>query len=696
MIRVGFDIGGTFTDLVLHDARGHRMVVHKTPTTPGNLAEAVMQGLSSLLDQAAIAPGDVAGILHATTIATNAILERKGSRTGLITTRGFRDVLLIGRQKRYDTYDLYLDKPEPLTKRRYIFEVDERLGFDGAIIAPLDMASVDRAIDALLDAEVESVAVVLMHAYANPEHEAAIGRRLAERAPSLSVSLSSDVSAKYREYERTSTSVANAYVRPIVERYLTDLAENLTGRGFPRDLMIMQSNGGLVSPELARRYPIRIVESGPAAGVMMCAAVGRDEGFDHILTFDMGGTTAKLGAVDNGEPAVTPTFEVDNRHFRKFSGLPINVPAIELMEIGAGGGSIAGVDFGLIKVGPQSAGAEPGPMCYGRGGDRPTVTDANLVLGYLNPDYFNGGAMTLDAAAAAEGIRSRIAEPLGVSPGMAAWGIHAMANSNMETAMRVISVERGRDPRRYAMVAFGGAGPVHAAFLARALGIPKVIVPDGAGVGSAIGLLNADSRIDVSMTRIATLDAEARDGIARLYGELEQRAAGELANMAGDAPPEWSRYAYLRHKGQGSEIKVDLPDGPVDGDFTDRVTAAFYDAYERNYGYRDPEATVEGVDWHLVATIRRTPDAVALSGDVAAGTAAPGDAMTGIRDAYFPGMDGYVSSKVVDRYRMAPGERIEGPAIIEERESTTVVPPGDVAFLSEHGHLVILIAAEEG
>jgi len=694
MIRAAFDIGGTFTDLVLHDARGRRMVVHKTLSTPADLAEAVMDGLASLMERAAVAPGDVAGMLHATTIATNAILERKGSLTGLIATRGFRDVLLIGRQKRYDTYDLYLDKPEPLTKRRFIVEVEERLGFDGGVIEPLDMASVDRAIDALLDAGVESVAVALMHAYANPAHEETIGRRLAERAPGVSVSLSSDVSAKYREYERANTAVANAYLRPIVERYLENLEERLTGRGYPRDLMIMQSNGGLVSPALAKRYPIRIVESGPAAGVMMCAAVGREEGFDHILTFDMGGTTAKLGAVDNGAPAVTPTFEVDNRHFRKFSGLPINVPAIELMEIGAGGGSIAEADFGLVRVGPRSAGAEPGPICYGRGGDRTTVTDANLVLGYLNPAYFNGGAMTLDAEAAANGIRTQLAEPLGISPGMAAWGVHAMANSNMETAMRVISVERGRDPRRYAMVAFGGAGPVHAAALARLLGVPRVIVPNGAGVGSAIGLLNADSRIDVSATRITTVDGDARETIAQVYGELERRAAGELAHMAAEGEPLWLRYAYLRHKGQGSEIRVDLPGGPIDDGFADRIAAAFFEAYERNYGYRDTEATVEGVDWHLVATIRRTPDAAPAYGGDAQGAA--GDAVTGVRHAYFPGADGYVETRVVDRYRMTPGERIAGPAIVEERESTTVVPPGDSVFLSEHGHLVILIAAEEG
>ena len=691
MIRIGFDIGGTFTDLVLHDPEGGRLIVHKLPTTPDDLNRAVMDGLDALLDAAGCAVGKVELVLHATTVATNAILERRGSRTALLTTRGFRDVVLIGRQKRYNTFDMYLDKPAPLTKRRYIYEIDERVGFDGAVIAPLDPGSVDAAIDRLLAADVESVAVAFMHAYANPAHERAVAARLGERAPRLSVTLSSDVSPKFREYERISTTLANAYVRPIVDRYLDGLKRLLESRGIPAELYVMQSNGGLVSPDLARDYPVRIVESGPAAGVLMCASVGRAEGFAHVLTLDMGGTTAKLGAIDDGEPVIAPTFEVDSKHFRKFSGLPLNVAAVELLEIGNGGGSVATTDMGVIRVGPRSAGAEPGPICYGKGGKAPTVTDANLTLGYINPGYFNGGAMTLELEAARGGIAREIADPLRIDVGMAAWGIHAVANSNMETAMRVISVERGRDPRRYVLVAFGGAGPLHAARLARSLGIPKVVVPHGAGVGSAIGLLDADSRIDVSMTRIQPLASDADAPVAAIFADLEARAWRELRRLGTDAAPRWTRRAYLRHAGQGFEINVRLPDGPIGQGYARACLERFFDAYQRSYGYRDGDAKVEGVDWQLEATLGG-PGGIDLAASTATRrTARPRAASS--RACYFPEATGWIDCRVVDRDALAPGERVAGPAIIEERESTTVVLPGDVASLSERGHLVIAIGS---
>ena len=694
MLRVAFDIGGTFTDLVLQDTRTGSMTAHKVPSTPAELARAVMDGLAALLTRCETKAQAVDAVFHATTIATNAILESKGSRTGVLTTKGFRDVLLLGRQKRYDTYDMYMGKPEPLTKRRYIVEVDERMAFDGAVIEPLALESVDRAVESLLAAGVESIAVCLLHAYANSAHEEAVAARVQERAPELSVSLSSKVSAKIREYERTSTTVANAYVKPIVRRYLTELEDSLKTAGVAPDLLVMQSNGGLVSTDLAKEYPVRIVESGPAAGVLMCGVVGREEGFDHVLTLDMGGTTAKMGAIDDGEPAITTEFEVGAIHYRKFSGLPLNIAAVELLEIGAGGGSIARSDMGLIEVGPESAGADPGPICYGTGGTRPTVTDANLVMGYLNPDYFNGGAMRIDAAAAAKGIEAAVGDPLGLSAGEAAWGIHAVANSNMERAMRVISVERGRDPRNYALVAFGGAGPLHAARLARALSIPTVVVPQGAGVGSAIGMLNADSRIDVSLTRMFPLDGESDSRIAGIYQELEARAAEDVARLHSDRSPVWSRYAFLRYLGQGFEIKVDLPEGPIAEDYTERSKLAFHEAYERNFGYRDEAAGIEAVDWYLAAVIPASVDsesAILGVGDQI--SAVPED---GERQAYFAESGGFVPCRVVSRYRLTPDENVVGPAIIEERDSTTVVLPGDSARVSSGGHLIITIALEDG
>ena len=694
MILVGFDIGGTFTDLVLFRTDQGQLFFNKVPSTPEHPEKAVLNGMSDLFRMADALPEDANTMLHATTIATNTVLERKGCRTGLITTRGFRDVLLIGRQKRYDTHDLYLDKPEPLTQRRYIYEVDERIKFDGSVYADLQMDSVDKAIDAAVEAGVESIAVSLMHSYANNSHEKAIQKRIIERAPQIQVSISSDVSAKYREYERTNTTVANAYVKPAVSRYIGELQTMLEDKGYPSDIFIMQSNGGLVSPELASKFPVRIIESGPAAGVLMCASVAKHEGFDHILTFDMGGTTAKIGAVDNGEPAVTPTFEVDAKNYRRFSGLPLNVQSIELLEIGAGGGSLAETSMGLIKVGPRSAGAIPGPICYGKGGERPTVTDANLVLGYLNPENFNGGAMTLDVQSAYDGIDKHLAQPMGVSVAEAAWGIYAVANANMAAAMRVISIERGRDPGQYAMVAFGGAGPLHAASLARELGVPKVIIPKGAGVGSALGLLTADTRIDVSLTRIMPLNESSTEAIKEIYIELEKRARVEIAPMlVNGQEPEWQRYAYMRYEGQGFEVKVDLPLGDITGDYYKAGQVAFRAAYEKNFGYWDEENVAEIVDWQLVAMLPANSKGQNLRAAEHQGT--KGDPVVGIRQAYFPDQNGYADCKVVDRYRMGKNTRIVGPAVVEENEATIVVLPGDVVTLTKTGHLVISIAEEK-
>jgi N-methylhydantoinase A len=422
----------------------------------------------------------------------------------------------------------------------------------------------------------------------------------------------------------------------------------------------------------------------------MCAAAGAIENFQHVLTFDMGGTTAKLGAVDEGEPVITPTFEVDNKHFRKYSGLPLNVPAVELLEIGAGGGSLAATEMGIIRVGPQSAGAEPGPACYGRGGGQPTITDANLVLGFINPAYFNGGTMQLDIDAARAAIQTHIADPLGIDAGAAAWGIHAVANSNMEAAMRVISVERGRDPRRYALVAFGGAGPLHAARLARALRIPTVIVPRGAGVGSALGLLSADSRVDVSMTRIVRLESGCHSAIAQIYEALAARALEEHARLNQAQAPAWERHAYLRHAGQGFELKVDLPAGDIDQSYVAKIADSFNLAYVGRYGYRDANATIEGVDWQLVARVGNGKKKLAsfdLSGNQCRARAAPEK-----RLAYFPELGGFAECSIVDRYAMTAGQTIDGPAVVEEAEATTVLLPGDSLQLSAHGNLVLTIA----
>ena len=691
-VRIAFDIGGTFTDFVLRDAGNDGMSFWKVPSTPDDPSRAVLSGLSGVLAETGVEGADVDAILHATTVATNAIIERKGPRTAFVTTRGFRDVIVMGRQKRYDTFDVYLTKPAPLVDRRDVFEVDERIDVHGETVKPVDRASVDGVVDAMADGGYESAAVAFIHAYADGRHERAVRDAIAARLPDVPVSLSSEVSPKMREFERFSTTLANAYVKPVVDRYLGRLEGALKERGIESDLFIMQSNAGLVPPELARDMPIRIVESGPAAGVMMCGVVGREEGRRDLLTFDMGGTTAKLGAIEGGEPAVMATFEVAMINCRPGSGIPLNVPAVELLEIGAGGGSVAQTELGVIVVGPESAGADPGPVCYGQGGAEPTVTDANLVLGYLNPDYFNGGAMSLDRAAAEEGIRRAIAEPLDLSVGEAAWGIHAVANANMERAMRVVSVERGRDPRGYTLVAFGGAGPVHATRLARSLGIPEIVVPHGAGVGSAVGLLEADNRIDAALTRVVRIRPDAAAEIAAVYEELEARVRADLARLGGAAAPKWSRYAYMRYVGQGYERKVDLPGGPIDGDYPGKVGEAFVESYLRNFGFTDPDARIEAIDWCLVATVpgdRAAPRRFEGAGE------AGGSAVVGARRAWFPELDGFAECGVVDRYRLREGDAFAGPAIVEERESTTVVLPGDTVTVGPSGHMVIEVGYEE-
>ena len=692
MIRVAFDIGGTFTDFVLHnDGNGEgasRTHVLKIPSTPDDPSVAVMAGLEQLLSRAGISGGAVDGVLHATTVATNAVLERKGAATGLITTKGFRDVLIIGRQKRYETYDLYMAKPEPLVPRRLIVEVTERIDHDGAVVTPLDVGSIDQAIDTLRAAGVETIAVSLLHAYANPAHEQAIRARINGRFPELPVSLSSEISPKFREYERTNTAVANAYIKPIVERYMNRLEGALQQWGFTQALMVMQSSGGLVTPAIAKEIPIRIIESGPAAGVLMGGIVGAAEGWEHVITFDMGGTTAKLGAVDGGSPAIMPTFEVGHVRYKKGSGLPISIPAVELLEIGAGGGSIARADRGMIAVGPESAGAEPGPVCYDQGGEHPTITDANLILGYINPDWFNSGAMTLNREAAAIAIMAHIGEPLGLELGEAAWGIHLVATMNMENALRVVSVERGRDPRRHAMVAFGGAGPLHAARLARAIGIPRVIVPRGAGVGSALGLLRAAPRIDVSITKVMLLDDNVGGAIAEIYGELEMRAKVELDKMTAGSIPVWSRQGYMRYAGQGFEVRVELPSGPIGENFGAAAKAAFNRAYLQKHKFLDPEARIEAVDWSLAATLSQSQGDADMRLSQTTGCEPHG------RKVWFPELGGYADTRVIERQMLGEGETIPGPAIVEDPDSTAVILPGDVGRISGKGHLIINIAEE--
>ena len=686
MKKLAFDIGGTFTDFVYED--GKKTSILKIPSTPLDPAEGVLRGLAQLERDADLNIAELDIVLHATTVATNAIIERKGGRTALITTAGFRDILIIGRQKRYETYDLYMEKPAPLIARRDIFEVKERTAFDGEIVTPLDEGSVDDVINKIASSGYQAVAIVLLHAYADPRHEQRIKEKIISALPEIHISTSAEVSPKYREYERTNTTAANSYVKPVVSNYVSRLQSALSEAGFEREFFIMQSSGGLISPNLVCEYPIRIVESGPAAGVLMSRDVGLEEGYKHVIAFDMGGTTAKLGAVDNGEVAISPTFEIDPIRYKRGSGLPINTPAVELLEIGAGGGSIARAERGTIIVGPESAGADPGPVCYGSGGKLPTVTDANLVLGYLDPEFFNNGRMKLHLDVAKHAIDREISAPLSLSTEDAAWGIHLIATNNMEHAIRVVSVEQGRDPRRYAMVAFGGAGPLHAARLARKIGVPAIIVPRNAGVGSAVGLLRADVRLDASTTRLVRLDQVSGEELCQLYKELGHRINSDLSRLTLPNEPIWSRFAYMRYAGQGFEIHVPLPDGEIDDTFPGKAEAAFRAIYGARHQFSDDNATVEGVDWYLAAFVG-TPKT-----ETKDETPTSSNAESKVRQAYFPDAGGWIETKVLKRDNIGTVSAVSGPLIVEDPDATIVVPPGDSIEMTANGHLLIRINKE--
>jgi N-methylhydantoinase A len=531
---------------------------------------------------------------------------------------------------------------------------------------------------------VTTLAVCLLHAYLNPVHERRIAAIAAEEAPGLTVTLSHEVSPTFREYERTSTTVVNAYVMSIVREYLHGLAAAMGQRGYRGRLFVMQSSGGIATAEAMQRYPVRMIESGPAAGALMAAAYGELTGHRDLIAFDMGGTTAKLALIEKGRPATTTAFELHRVNNAPGSGLPMNIQAIDLVEIGAGGGSIAQAKLGVIAVGPESASSTPGPVCYGRGGREPTVTDADVVLGYINPEYFAGGSIKLQAGAAARAIEERIAQPLGLSLEDAAWGIHTIVNTNMELATRVVSIERGRDPRDLTFVAFGGSGPVHGCRLAQALGIPRVVLPAAAGVTAAIGLLAAEVKFDVARTYVRRLDAVDVGAVDAMYGEMSAQAIAVVQESAVTGEVTISRSADARYVGQGYEVTVPVPSGRLDAAALERVRASFHEIYAARYGYANAAEPVEVVTWKLSA-VGGSPR-VAL----AKASATSGDLRRkATRRAYFPEARAYVDTPVYDRYTLAAGTSLTGPAIVEERESTTVLPPGVTATVDEYANLIV-------
>ena len=681
-LSLGIDIGGTFTDLVLHDPATGRANIWKESTTPDDPARGALTGALEVLRRAGRLPAEVGRVVHATTLFTNALIERKGARTALITTAGFRDVLEIGRERKYELYDIFLTMPRPLVDSPWRREARERLAPDGSVEIPLDLEAALAEVAALVAEGAESLAIVFLHAHANPAHERALGEAVSRRFPALSLSLSSEIAPEIREYPRTSTTVANAYVRPLADRYLARMEAELARAGIPGGLFLMLSNGGLTQVAEARRAPVQLLESGPAAGALAGAWFGRNAGLDRVLAFDMGGTTAKLALVDDGEPLVAWGFEAAReKRFLRGSGLPMQIATVELIEIGAGGGSIARRSgLGTLAVGPESAGAQPGPACYGRGGTEPSVTDADLALGRLDAGFFLGGEMRIDLPAAQAAL-GRLAASLGVSADRAALGVHDIVNENMAGAARVAIAERGRVPQDYALLATGGAGPVHAWAVARLLGISRVVCPPGAGAGSAIGMLMADARVDRVAHYGARLAAAEPAAMRRIFEALEAQGLAVLTSTGADiASHRATRLADMRYSGQGSELTIALPDDLS----AEGVRAGFEAAYRRLFARTPPGAALEFVALRLALTAPMP----GTGGTLELPHHATGTALKGHRLVFFAETGGHVETAVYDRYALSAGEVIHGPAVFEENESTFVIGPGATARLLQDGSIL--------
>ncbi len=684
-LRVGVDIGGTFTDMAILDDSGI-VAVGKTLTTHSEPAAAVEAVLRQTLAAHRLDAADITTFVHGTTLVTNALIERRGAKTALLTTEGFRDVVEMGREHRYELYDLDLELPRPLVPRHLRFGVRERVLADGTVDTPLDVAAVKQLATELSAAGIQAVAVCFLHSHTNDEHEQQAREIIRAAAPGLRVALSSEVNPEIREYERSSTTLANVYVQELVETYLEDLRDRLRGLGLRHDPLIMLSNGGVAAIDVARQFPIRMLESGPAGGALGAIAFGRGAQRPDQMAFDMGGTTAKLCIIEADRPLVTHTFEVDRVYrLRAGSGLPVRAPVIDMIEIGTGGGSIARVNsLGLITVGPDSAGSEPGPVSYGRGGEHCTVTDADVVLGYLDPHRFLGGDMTLDAEAAATAIEEQIARKLGVGVAEAAWGIHATANEGMANAARVHAIERGQDPTRLPLFVSGGNGPLHGPGVASALGSPAVVVPPAAGVLSALGFLSAPMSIDIVRSRHAELRTVEPATVEEIFGEMEREGTRVLSDSG--VPVEdvtHERTLEMRFVGQGSEIEVPAPRSG--SDWREKLAESFAEQYRQRFGTVAPVGVeAEILTWRVAS---RGPDPQARLRPSRPTEVA--DALVGHRDAYFPAAGGYVPTAVYDRYRLAVGAVIEGPALVQERESTLVVPPAAHCTVTDDSSILV-------
>jgi N-methylhydantoinase A len=705
--RLGVDIGGTFTDATLLNEETGELRIGKVSSTPKDPSLGFLAATQRILREANVAPSDVRYVVHGTTVATNAIIEGKVARTGFITTEGFRDMLEIQRQIRPSLYDLQFEKPRPLVPRYLCFGVPERLDYRGQALTPLNTDAVRDVALQLRKEGVEAIAVCLLHSYINPAHEKQIGEVLSEVFPEAIVSLSSEVAPEIREYYRASTTVINASIRPIVARYLQNLADRLREMGLRAELLVMQSSGGVFTFAAASEKPVFMVESGPAAGVIAATYLGETLGFRNLISLDMGGTTAKAGLIENGAPKVTKDYEVGataqaGSGRARGSGYPIRTPVIDLVEIGAGGGSIAWVDSGgALRVGPQSAGADPGPVCYSKGGTEPTVTDANLVLGRLNPNYFLGGEIKLEVARAHEAIQTKIANRLGMDVVTAAHGIVEIANAAMVNALRLVSVQRGYDPRDFVLVAFGGGGPAHANRLAMEMEIPTTLIPMSPGATSALGLLVTDLKHDYSTTLIQRTDRLDLAAIEAAYRRMEDDGRAALAREGlNDADMEFVRQVDMRYVGQSFELTLPLSGdggrGTGDGrrgDILERdgianVVERFHQEHERAYGHAAPSEPTEFVNLRVTAMGKiGKPRLRELTGKGEEGNAETRE--TTRRQVYFAESGGYVACPIYNRYQLCVGDVVAGPAVVEEFDSTTVIHPRWAAKVDRYGNMLL-------
>ena len=687
---LGIDIGGTFTDIVLYNHADARVFSHKEMTTPEEPTIGAIRGVQILLEREQVKGSQISRIVHATTLFTNALIERRGVKTGLITTAGFRDTLEMRREFKFDLYDLFIEMPATLVPRELRVEAVERVRADGTVDTPLDESSVREAGRALVEQGVMSVAVTFLHAYANPSHERRAREILNQVYPQLYVSISSEVAPQIREYERTSTTVANAYVLPIADQYLERLDQQLKSLGIGCPLLMMLSNGGLTHVGEARRFPVQLLESGPAAGAIAAAYFSKRSGIKDVLAFDMGGTTAKLAIVEANQPLLAHSFEAAReKRFATGSGLPINISTVELIEIGAGGGSIAHLDsMKLLKVGPKSASSRPGPACYMRGGTLPTVTDANLLMGHLNPDTFAGGTMKLSTKHA-EDAMAPMSNTLETTGQETANGVLAIVNENMAAAARVHVAERGFDAPKFTLLLTGGGGPLHGCDVAQRLGIKRVLCPPGAGVASALGLLIAPARVDRSTTLARRLSTITPQALEELFAQLEADAATVMRDTLVDgAAYEYERSADIRFVGQGFELTTSLFKGPFDASMPGRIMDAFREAYGRVFGQVPPVAEIELMNLRVAAV----ESGVDRPLNLASSGREQWKHNAGNRKMWLSSKNAWADAPTVAADSLKAGDRLQGPAIVEDASSTLVIPADASAFRDDVGNLIVEFA----